>query len=359
MSTKHTKILWIALGFAVGALVLFVFVRFLLPWLSPFFVSVAVAMLLNPVVSFLCSRLRFPRSLASLLCVIGFFALSASLLWAAAGRVFAELQAFSAHLPNAIAAAGETLARAQAWFFSFAARAPDGLEAYIHAAAMGMMDELMALPAVLTGKIVPMAAALASATPEIMLFTVTAVIGAYFISASFFEIKDFVLLQIPQRLRSRARAILADLKSSLGHYLKAQLLLTLITFGELVVAFTLLRVHYALSLAIFTAVVDALPVLGTGTVLVPWAAYCFITGDVPMGVGLLISYGAVTILRNMIQAKLLGDELGLHPLFTLLSIYVGFKAFGVLGMMICPIVAIMLKKLNDAGMIRLWKDLPQ
>ena len=343
------------LGLAGGALALFVFVRFLLPWLSPFIVSVAVSLLLNPVISFLCVRLRFPRSPACLLCVIAFFMLSAFLLWSAAGRILTEVQAFSAHLPVALSSAGETLSRVQAWFLSFAERAPDGLEVYLNAAVAGMMDEIMALPAALTGKIVPMAASVAAATPEIMLFTVTAVIGAYFFSASFFEIRSFVLLQIPQNFRARARSIVYDLKSSLGHYLKAQLLLMLITFGELVVAFTLLRVRYALSLAIFTAIVDALPVLGTGTILVPWAAYCFLTGDVRMGLGLIISYGAVTVLRGMIQAKLLGDELGLHPLFTLLSIYVGYKAFGVLGMMICPLAAIMLKKLNDSGMIRLWK----
>ena len=128
-----------------------------------------------------------------------------------------------------------------------------------------------------------------------------------------------------------------------------------ITFGEMLIVFALLRIDYALVLATTVAIVDALPVFGAGTVLLPWAAWEFIAGDGSKGLALVISYGAVTVLRNCIQAKLLGDQLGLHPAATLLAIYSGAKAMGVAGMIIFPIAAISIKKLNDSGLIHIWK----
>ena len=95
---------------------------------------------------------------------------------------------------------------------------------------------------------------------------------------------------------------------------------------------------------LLTAVVDALPVLGAGTVLLPWALYEMLTGQVPLALGLAITYAAVTVLRSAIQAKLLGDQLGLHPLASLAAIYAGWTLCGVLGMLLFPILAICVKQ---------------
>ena len=117
-------------------------------------------------------------------------------------------------------------------------------------------------------------------------------------------------------------------------------------------AFLLLRIDYALLLAALTAVIDALPVLGTGVVLIPWAVYDLLTGATARAIGLAVTYAAVTLLRQSIQAKLLGDQLGLHPLATLVSIYVGWRTCGVWGMLLFPILAITGKQLLDSGVLR-------
>ena len=148
---------------------------------------------------------------------------------------------------------------------------------------------------------------------------------------------------------------MSGVRGKLGRYVRSQLLLMLITFAELCVAFTLLGIDYGLLLSAATAVIDALPVFGVGTVLLPWAAYSFLMGNFSLGVGLVITYGAATVLRSCLQAKLLGDQLGLHPLVSLVSIYVGYRAMGVGGMILLPIAATVLKKLNDSKMLRLWR----
>ena len=105
-----------------------------------------------------------------------------------------------------------------------------------------------------------------------------------------------------------------------------------------------------------TALVDALPVFGTGTVLLPWAAYCLLSGAAARGIGLLISWGVTNLVRSCAQAKLLGDQIGLDPLASLTAIYIGWRVKGVIGMLLFPLILVTLCQLNDRGVIRLWKE---
>ena len=125
----------------------------------------------------------------------------------------------------------------------------------------------------------------------------------------------------------------------------------------LAAAFALLRVDYALLLALATALIDALPVLGTGTVLLPWALRMLLTGNVPLGVGLVLTYAGVTVTHQSIQAKLLGDQLGLHPLATLGAIWLGFRVWGVAGMIVFPLLAVCARQALSGLTLRLpWMD---
>ena len=130
----------------------------------------------------------------------------------------------------------------------------------------------------------------------------------------------------------------------------------LMTFFELLIGFLLLRVRGAPVIAAVTALVDALPVFGTGTVLVPWAAYCLLSGASARGIGLLISWGVTNLVRSCAQAKLLGDQIGLDPLASLTAIYIGWRVKGVIGMLLFPLILVTLCRLNDRGVIRLWKE---
>ena len=115
--------------------------------------------------------------------------------------------------------------------------------------------------------------------------------------------------------------------------------------------------EYHLLLALVTALIDALPVLGTGTVLLPWAVWLLLTGNMPLGVGLVLTYAGVTITHQSIQAKLLGDQLGLHPLATLGAIWLGFRVWGVAGMIVFPLLAVCAQQALSGLTLRLpWMD---
>ena len=141
----------------------------------------------------------------------------------------------------------------------------------------------------------------------------------------------------------------------MGKWCKAQCILLGITFCELLAGLLLLRQGYALLLAALIAVIDALPVFGTGTVLVPWGALCLLTGNVPKGLGLLALYGVISLVRSVLEPKIMAAQVDLPPLAALAAMYVGFCAFGVAGMVLCPMALLFVKQLHDSGWLRLWK----
>ena len=115
--------------------------------------------------------------------------------------------------------------------------------------------------------------------------------------------------------------------------------------------------NYIAVLSLVIAIIDIIPVLGTGTVLLPWIAYSLITGNFGMAIGLGIMYAAITVIRQIIEPKLVAGQLGLPPFLTISAMYVGLKIIGVLGMFIAPMIIIMLKLLNDEGILHLWKPM--
>lgn len=328
--------------------------RFVLPWTAPMLLAFAAAVAIEPAVGWLCRR-RFPRSAAAGLCLLGFLGLFGAGLWFLLSRLMSELGHLSARLPELLAGVSALIGRWQGRLGGVIESMPAGVAGVLNSAISGVTDYLATMPAELSARALEMLSLFISNLPTWLLFAVTWLMGLYFISAAYPKLRAFLRRQIPPRAFEKARRVKRDLQQSLGKYIKAQLIMSAITFGEMLIVFMLLGIDYSLVLAIVVAVIDALPVFGAGTVLLPWAAWELLAGEPSRGLGLAIGYAAATILRSCIQAKLLGDQLGLHPVATLLAIYAGWKAMGVWGMIIFPIAAISLKKLNDGGIIHLWK----
>ncbi|MGI5936603.1 MAG: sporulation integral membrane protein YtvI [Oscillospiraceae bacterium] len=354
MYTKLPHALLILLYGILTVAAAWICLRYLLPVMAPFIIAFALAALLEPAVRFLC-RHRWPRSLASGLCTIALVFFIGWLLVLVIGRGIAELGKFAGNLSELFGNLAVTLEGFKRKISGLIDSSPDHYGKYLQTVLESLDRQLYELPGKLSGELLSFVSNFAGKTPAVFLFAVTCGIGVYFISASYPSILAFVKRQIPQSWRGRASIIHSDFSLSLGNWLKAQLIMILITFCELLVAFTLLKQDYAIILSAAIAIIDALPVLGTGTVLVPWMVYEFLTGNYPLGLGLLITYLAITLVRNCIQPKLLGDSLGLHPVVALVAVYAGYCFSGIWGMLILPILAVMVKQLNDRGIIRLWK----
>ncbi len=355
MSIKPPKFLANLLLWALCAGIFLICARYLLPWMLPFLIALALAALMEPAVRFLISRGRFPRAAAAGGCTLLLLAVLTTLLvWGAVSAV-GELVDFTVSLPEILGSFLDDLDSLEQRAMRYIGTAPAPVSEYLRTALDALEGQLAAIPAELSGKLPGLISAAVEKTPLVLLFAVTAGLGTYFMSASYPSVKEFVLRQIPDKYRDSARAIRDDMHHTLGRWFRAQGLLMLAVFAVLSVGFLLLQIGYPVLIAALTAVIDALPILGTGTVLIPWALYCFLTGNFARGAGLALCYAAAAVLRSTLQAKLIGDQLGLHPIVSLFSIYLGFRICGVIGMLLFPIAAVMLCRLNERGIVKLWK----
>jgi predicted PurR-regulated permease PerM len=149
--------------------------------------------------------------------------------------------------------------------------------------------------------------------------------------------------------------------STLKKMLKAYSLIVLITTTELCIGFYIMKLlkifdsDYIIFISIIIAIIDIIPVLGTGTVLIPWALYSLVTGSVPMGVGLLVMYAVILVIRQVIEPKLVAGQVGVSPIVTIIAMYMGTKLFGVLGFFVLPFTVVIVNQLNKEGVIHLYK----
>lgn len=202
----------------------------------------------------------------------------------------------------------------------------------------------------------------ASRIPSIVISIVVTIVLSCFMTADYDLIMRFVYCQFRKEKRKDVTRAKELLKMNLGKMAKAYALIMLVTFTEVFIGLTVLKMiglfnsNYIALISVVTSIVDIIPVLGTGTIVLPWAAYSFITGNIGMGIGLLVLYAVVTVIRQIVEPKLVAGQLGLPPFVTLIAMYMGLKIFGVLGVFVLPIIIIMLKLLNDEGIIELWKS---
>lgn len=336
---------------AVGAI--WLTVRFLLPWTAPFFVAFGVAALMEPLVRSLC-RTGMKRGAAAGLVTLAALALLGFLLVRLASRGVSALNSFVQQSPELLNAVGDALSRLEERALAYAASMESGSD-YLKTALDAMTEALYSIPAALSQWLLELLTRTAQSSPDAVLFIVTAGIGSFFVSASYPRVLAFLRAQLPDGFRRRMEGLGQDLKLSFGGWFRAQLILMVMTFFELLVAFLLLRVRGAGVLAGVTALIDALPIFGTGFVLVPWALVSLLLGNVSRGLGLLITWALVNLVRSCVQAKLLGDQIGLDPIASLLAMYVGWRVWRVWGAVLFPILFVTLQQLNDKGVIRLWK----
>ena len=328
----------------------------LLPWVLPFLLALGLAWLMEPAVKMLMNRFRLRRGLAAALTTAGLALLLCGVLGLILWRTGYELALLLGRLPVLLAGLPSLGNQVGDWAYRFIVALPVQLQDFAQDALDGFIRQGISLPAKLYDFLAGIAAGAAAAVPDAALFLFTTALAAYFSSAARPQVLAFLSRQTPASWQSRLRRAVPVPKDALGGWLRAQGLLMLITFGELTAGFLLLQVDLALLLAALVALVDALPVFGTGTVLLPWALLSLLSGNWKLALGLAVLYGLVSAVRSLLEPRLVGQKAGLPPLAALFAMYVGFRVFGVWGMIFFPLAAIFLKRLHDCGIFHLWRD---
>lgn len=197
--------------------------------------------------------------------------------------------------------------------------------------------------------------------PTIATYTVISLLSLYFITTDKIYMLDQLEHHLPRRWVAKIGIHLKELVKTLGCYLKAEAILVLVSFVVSLIGFYIfkwigLEIGYPLLIALGIGFIDALPILGSGSVMIPWAIICGIDGNWKLGVAIMILWAVMSIIRQLIEPRIVSGQIGIHPIFTLLAMYTGFKFIGVMGMLIGPIILIILKNLYatiiDKGIIK-------
>ncbi len=322
----------------------------LIPWFMPFLLAFGVSALLDRPIMVLSKKMGISRTILSSMLVVLTYGALGGLLYIGGSWLITELIGLMEQLPRYITAFYDALRQLVS---ALSAYLPDSLRETL----LSLWDSFLGSIRITQEQAVPILETLRSAAvslPSIFMFVVTLIVSTLLISADYRRVTAFLMLQCPKKWRDRLYRTKAHLMGTLIKWLKALGILMLITFVELTVGFFLLDIDYAVPLAAIVSIVDMLPVLGVGTVLMPWALFELLFGSQFRAVGLAILYGVTSLVRNLCEPKIVGAQLGLHPLTTLICVYIGYKTLGLWGMVLFPILAITILKFQEWGYIRLF-----
>ena len=323
-----------------GFLCLWLVLRYLFPLFLPFLVGTGLALGAEPIVSFLCKQLRLPRGISALVGVSIAFSMVALVLLILAALLVQELGSLAGILPDLANMIRLGLNSLEDWLLELAARAPDGVEPLLTQGVLELFSGGSALLDRVTAWVLNLATNILGRLPGGALGLGTAILSAFMISAKLPRIRDWLGRILPAAWKARYLPALRGIRKSLAGWLKAQIRLAGITFVIVILGFFLLRIPYAPLWAALVALVDAIPMLGTGTALVPWALVSLLQGDRIRAVGLLAIYAVAALTRSVLEPRLVGRQLGLDPLITLVALYLGFRLWGVAGMLLSPMIAV-------------------
>lgn len=319
--------------------------KFALPVAIPFLLGAAIAIAAEPMVGLLTKRLRSPRWLACGVGVTLVFLLLIGALVILIALLAKQAAKMAVVLPQLAEAAQSGLGSLESWLLTLASRAPGEVGNVLTGAVTELFSGSSAMMDGLIGRAVSLASRILTAVTDGALGFATGVLAAYMISVRLPQLRKMFRERLPEAWRSRYLPALKGLKGAMGGWIMAQIKLAGVALGLMLVSFWVLRIDYAPVWAAVIAVVDAFPILGCGTVLLPWSLICFLQGQRARAMGLLGVYALVWLTRSVLEPKLLGKELGLDPLLTLLSIYAGLKLFGFLGMLLAPMLAMTVLRL--------------
>lgn len=324
--------------------------------LYPFIAGALIALLINPFVDFLTARFKMNRALAiilSILALLGVLVLLVTLLIQEMMTGFAylahELPAYIQELVFYFEKSFKTniLPLYQDMLSIYSQLGTDQQETVmdnIEKIGTGITSTATSVTQAIINSVSSMIVSL----PTFLTVFIFSLLAAFFISKDWYKLTGFLTSTLPKKLTLTVHTVYIELRKALFGFIKAQLTLISITACIVLVGLLILQIDYAVTISVLIGAIDLLPYLGTGAVFLPWIAYCFLTGNYTLTIGLSILYGIVVIQRQIMEPKLLSQTIGLDPLATLVALFAGFQLFGFIGLIIGPVILVIIRALYEA-----------
>lgn len=350
INKKLTFIINIAYIIALIFLCYIIF-KYLFAIVFPFIVAIGICYTIEPTVQVLHKKLKIKRSIASVFCIIIVIVLIFCIITLLTTTFYNQIKSLLSSLPRFLNEAEQHLNSLKAngelnFFENVIFKAYEYLKAFD-------IEKITSMSAF--ENILKYFTGIFKSIPNLLLALIVTFVFTIFLSSSFEPVKKFICNQMSYKNKE----LLCQIKNSIigvfKKYLKSYFVLMLITFAELSVAFMIFDIQPSFTLAFIISIVDILPIFGVGTVMIPWGIISLIFGDYNMGIIVLSIYALITVIRQIIEPKIVGTGIGLPPVVTLPAMYIGLKLFGIIGLFISPIIITVIFDLNKKGYIKFIK----
>ncbi len=326
---------------------------YVLPTILPFIFGGIVAQLLRPMTLTLKKGSILGYKTSAILAIFIFYSATLLLVWNIGFLIFAQTVSLFTRLPDdyisSILPSDTAL-----WgsINSVVYRYLPFLKPYTQSLFTEFNEFTHNLLSTVSAQVLDGAAVLVQALPDILISTGLGFLSSAFILMDYDRIRKFILSLFPQSIKKLLCYSAGFVFDTGKKIVKAYLILWVLTFAQSTIGLWLLGIEFFATAGMFVALVDILPVLGSGLVLVPWGIITIINGSTAQGVGILILYAIMSIIRTIIEPKIVGERIGLHPLATIISLYVGARLFGFLGLIFAPILVTLVAHLYSNGKLQ-------
>lgn len=337
-------------------LLIYVSLKYVLKLVSPFILALIITYFLKRPTRFISRKLKLPYKPVAFLLVLIFYSTIGVLVSLLGIKIFSVISDFVLQVPYLYDSKIEPFLTST---FNSIETSTYKMNPALVAALSNFFEQfiqsLSGMVSSLSMKAVTGVSSVASTLPGLFIKLVIMIISTFFIAGDYDKLTGFVLRQFSRKTRRLVIRIKQYMIGTLFVCFRSYALIMTITFLELSLGLTIIGIHGAIKIALLIAIFDIIPVLGTGGIMIPWTIITFLQGNYGLAIGLLAVYLTITIIRNILEPKIVGSRIGLHPVVTLICIFVGAKLFGVIGIFGFPITLSLLRHLNDTGTIKIFK----
>lgn len=310
----------------------------------PFLIAFIIALMVEPAIKYLMKKTKMTRKMSSIIIFfIAFTIIIGIVVWGVVSLISEStnlLQTLNIYIDKAYTQIQDTIGKMEITKINISNNV-------LNLAEDASREILLKISTWVTNFLTKLISVITS-IPTVAIYTVITILSVYCICTDRIYILDFMEYHMPKKWIQKIGIHIKEITKKLGGYLKAEAILILVSFVISVIGLYIFRfigmdIKYPLLIALAIGFVDALPILGSGSVMVPWAIISALNGDIRLGISILILWIIMSIIRQVLEPKIVSGKIGIHPIFTLIAMYTGFKLIGVMGMLVGPIVLIILK----------------
>lgn len=349
---EYPEILRLLVFLLCGAL-LVVITNHLFSVFAPFIIAYVVTRLIHPVVAFMKAKLKMHNGISVFVCLFIFGSLSGSIIWFVIGYIADGVK----YLINLLSS-------------------PDTINEIIVVAtniytkldsAMKFLDveieikDITSVVSDITSKIISVLSSstlgMAVKVPNLLLSLIIGIVSAFYMMFDYDNLANAINNQLSPKTKRFVDLFNTQVLFSFMKMILSYVLISVICFTELSIGFLILGIKDAMFIALVIAILDVLPIIGSGAVLIPWGIVMLVLGNPFVGIGLIVLWAIILVVRQILEPKIVGSQIGLHSLATITSLFVGLKLMGGVGLIVCPLYIILWKKMADEGLITSNKNI--